>query len=347
LIDNVHKILAMPLHEVAVLVPNAVVAFDVAIPCQVLAFATMGDGEVRYRVRTCGVSGGPVQTANGFEITPDAPPEAALRADTVLVPGTADNGLSVDAELGELIAEVAEGGARIASICTGAFALAAAGVLDGRRATTHWAHAGRLATEYPQIDVDPDALYVEDGPAFTSAGLAAGLDLCLHLVRRDYGFGVANLAARGMVVPAHRTGGQAQFIERPVPPLEGSELDDTRAWILDHLDESLTLERMARHAHMSPRSFSRHFVAETGSSPMRWVLDQRVRAAQDLLETTNFDVESIATECGFGSATSLRQHFRRITSTTPLAYRRTFNDTAARGDGRRDRSHTPLPGGRV
>jgi AraC family transcriptional regulator, transcriptional activator FtrA len=315
----------MPIHDVVVLAPHAVVAFDLAIPCQVLAFATLGDGEVRYRVTTCAVREGPVQTSSGFEIATDAGPQRALQADTLIVPGTADNGLSVDAELSELIVASAARGARLASICTGAFALAAAGVLDGRRATTHWAHAARLAAEHPSVDVDADALYVEDGPVFTSAGLAAGLDLCLHLVRRDHGVAVANLAARRMVLPAHRSGGQTQYIERPMPVLEDSGLDATRLWILRHLGEPLNLGRMARHAHMSPRSFSRHFVAETGSSPMRWVLEQRVRAAETALETTDLDIESIAIECGFGSATSLRQHFRRVTGTTPLAYRRAFH----------------------
>lgn len=326
-IDNVHKILAMPIHDVAVLAPHAVVAFDLAIPCQVLAFATMGDGEVRYRVTTCGMRPGPVQTSNGFFITPDAGAERAVEADTVVVPGTADNGMVVQDEVSEVIARAAERGARLASICTGAFALAAAGVLDGRRATTHWAHAARLASEHPLVDVDAEALYVEDGPVATSAGLAAGLDLCLHLVRRDHGFEIANQAARGMVVPPHRSGGQAQFIERPLPSTEGRGLGATRAWILRHLGKPVTLAQMAEHAHMSPRSFSRHFVAETGTSPMQWVLDQRVRAAQTLLETSDLDVESIARECGFGTAVSLRQHFRRGTSTTPLAYRRTFKAT--------------------
>jgi transcriptional regulator GlxA family with amidase domain len=316
----------MPIHDVAVLAPPGVVAFDLAIPCQVLAFATMGDGEVRYRVTTCGMSSAPVQTSNGFFLTPDAGPERALEADTVVVPGTADNGMMVDDEVSQVVAAAARGGARVASICTGAFALAAAGVLDGRRATTHWAHAARLAASYPDVDVDPNALYVEDGPVFTSAGLAAGLDLCLHLVRRDHGSEMANVAARGMVVAPHRSGGQAQFIERPVPPAEGRGLDETRAWALGRLDRPITLRELADHAHVSPRSFSRHFVAETGTSPMQWILQQRVRAAQALLETTGLDIESVARASGFASATSLRQHFRRATATSPLAYRRAFND---------------------
>jgi transcriptional regulator GlxA family with amidase domain len=325
-----HKILAMArVHDVAVLAPHGVVAFDLAIPCQVLAFATVGENASRYRVTTCATVPGPVQSSNGFFISCDAGPERALDADTVVVPGTADNGTIVYDEVTEILREAAGRGARVVSICTGAFALAAAGLLDGRRATTHWAAAARLAADHPEVDVDPRALYVEDGPVITSAGLAAGIDMCLHLVRQDHGAEVANVAARRMVVAPHRAGGQAQFAERPVAPVEGRGLDATRTWMTDHLAEPLTLDRMAAHAQMSTRSFSRHFVAETGVSPVQWLLAQRVQAAQTLLETSDLDVESVAGACGFGSATSLRQHFRQVTSTTPLAYRRTFRSRAA------------------
>lgn len=318
----------MSIHDVAVLAPHGVVVFDLAIPCQALAFATIGEGEVRYRVTTCATRPGRVQTSNGFFLDCDAGPERALEADTVVVPGTADDGTVVYDDVTEVLQHAARRGARLVSICTGAFALAAAGLLDGRRATTHWAQAARLAADYPDVDVDPHALYVEDGPVFTSAGLAAGIDLCLHLVRRDHGFEIANLAARRMVVAPHRSGGQAQFIERPVSVAEDRGLDATRAWMLRHLDQPLTLGDMAAHAHMSPRSFARHFAAEAGASPLQWLIEQRVRAAQALLETSDLDVESIATASGFGSAASLRQHFRRLTATTPLAYRRTFRDHA-------------------
>jgi transcriptional regulator GlxA family with amidase domain len=310
--------------DVAVLAPHGVVSFDLAIPCQVLGIAAIGDEGARYRVTVCGVPARSVQTSSGFTLTCDAGPRRAAGAHTVVVPGTADNGTVVDEHVSRVLRRAHGRGARIVSICTGAFALAAAGVLDGRRATTHWAQAPRLAQDHPDVDVDASALYVQDGPVFTSAGLAAGIDLCLHLIREDFGAEAANVAARRMVVAPHRSGGQAQFIERPVAPQPESGLGTTKAWILEHLDERLTLDAMARHAHMSVRSFSRHFVAETGVTPLQWLLEQRVRAAQALLESSDLDVEGVATACGFGSATSLRHHFRRVTATTPLAYRRAF-----------------------
>ncbi|MGB2710263.1 MAG: helix-turn-helix domain-containing protein, partial [Conexibacter sp.] len=215
-------------------------------------------------------------------------------------------------------------GARIASICTGAFALAEAGLLDGRRATTHWRAAKLLAERYPQVDVDPDVLYVDEGRILTSAGIAAGIDLCLHLVRRDHGADAANAVARHTIVPPHRSGGQAQFIERPVPPSDGEGLEATRAWALERLEQPLTVAALARHAHCSERTLARRFRAETGTTPLRWLHAQRIEHAQRLLESTDLPVELVAQRCGFGSGAVLRQHFRRSTAATPTAYRRTF-----------------------
>ena len=224
----------------------------------------------------------------------------------------------------EALAAAHARGARVMSICTGAFALAHAGLLDGRRATTHWGYCGRLAEEFPEVDVDPDVLYVDDGDVLTSAGLAAGMDLCLHVVRGDFGADAATAVARWNVVAPHRDGGQAQFIAAPVPVDAGDSLAPTRAWALEHLDEPLDVELLARHAHMSPRTFARRFVAETGESPKRWLTAQRIHHARRLLETTDLPIETVATRSGFGSAAALRTHFHRATSTRPTTYRRTF-----------------------
>jgi AraC family transcriptional activator FtrA len=209
------------------------------------------------------------------------------------------------------------------SICTGAFALAAAGILDGRRATTHWDSAARLARTYPRVTVDPDVLFVDEGDVMTSAGVAAGIDLCLHLVRCDHGAEFANAIARRMVVAAQRDGGQAQFVEHAVRD-DGSGLAPTRAWMLERLDEPLSVAAMAAHAGYSERSFMRRFRAETGASPLRWLTQARVLEAQRLLECTDLPVEAVAARCGFGTATTLRTHFARRTATTPSSYRRTW-----------------------
>ncbi len=215
------------------------------------------------------------------------------------------------------------------SICTGAFVLAHAGLLDGRRATTHWAFADQLAREFPAIEVDPDILYVDDGDVLTSAGLSAGLDLCLHVVRGDRGADAATAIARWNVVAPHRDGGQAQYIDRPVPAGDDGGLAATRAWALERLDAPLTVDALARHAHMSPRTFARRFVAETGRSPKRWLTAQRIHHARRLLESTDLPVEDVAQRSGFGSAAALRTHFARATATRPTAYRRTYRGRPA------------------
>jgi transcriptional regulator GlxA family with amidase domain len=305
------------MHRVAVLALADVVLFDFAVPFQLL--------RRNYELEPCGIAAGPVATTSGFPLVVAHGLELLREADTVIVPGFDPRGeWPPPPEVRDALREAHDRGARLASICTGAFALAAAGLLDGRRATTHWRYAGRLAELFPRVQVDPDVLYVDDGDLLTSAGVAAGIDLCLHLLRRDHGAAAANAAARQTVVAPHRSGGQAQFIERAVPPADGDGLEATRAYALQHLDEPLTVARLARHAHTSERTFARRFRRETGTTPLRWLHAQRIDHARRLLEDSDLPVEAIAGHCGFGSAAILRQHFRRATSTTPTAYRRTF-----------------------
>ena len=222
-----------------------------------------------------------------------------------------------------------ERGRRILSLCTGAFVLAAAGLLDGRRATTHWTECAELARRYPRVTVDPDVLYIDEGDILTSAGSAAGIDLCLHVVRQDYGADIATQLARQLVVPPQRDGGQAQYIDAPLPVLDRTNLfADTVDWLQEHLDEPVTVDALAARSAMSPRSFARRFLAATGTTPYQWLIRERVHLAQRLLETTDLSIDQIASHCGFATADNLRKHFRRAVSTSPHAYRRAFADPA-------------------
>jgi transcriptional regulator GlxA family with amidase domain len=309
------------MHEVTVLARYGVVTFDLAIASRVFSLATTdGGAEARYRVTVGGPTPGRVMTAEGFEVNVASARHIAARADTIVVPGAVSDGTLSD-PLRDVLWQASKRGARIVSFCTGAFALAAAGLLDGRRATTHWLRAQELARNYPMVDVDPRALYVEDDGIFTSGGAAAGIDLALHMIRIDHGAQVADKVARRMVVARQRAEGQAQFNDRWVPEQFGSHLDGTREWIRNNLHRPLTLNEMAGRAFMSPRSFSRHFVEETGLSPIRWVVHQRVQAARAVLASSGVSIEEVAMACGFGSSSSFRQHFRRVTGTTPMAYR--------------------------
>jgi transcriptional regulator GlxA family with amidase domain len=308
------------MHRVAILALDAVVPLDMAIPAQV--FGTYP--ELPYRATLCSAEPGPVGTRAGFPVVAEAGLQAVARADTVIVPGFEPYHPPPPEPVLRALRSAAERGKRVASICTGAFALAAAGLLDGRRAVTHWRNAAELADRYPAITVDPDVLYVDEGRVLTSAGVSAGMDLCLHILRTDHGAELANRVARRVVVPPHRDGGQAQYVERPVAPSQRGSLEATRAWALGRLGADLTVRAMARHACVSERTFARRFVAETGSTPLQWLLHQRVLLARELLETTPATVDEIAGRCGFGSTASLRAHFRRQVATTPTAYRSAF-----------------------
>jgi transcriptional regulator GlxA family with amidase domain len=315
-------------HRIAVLALDQVVGFDLGIPAQVFGAARHADGRRLYRVDTCTGDGAPVRSTAGFQILPDHGLDLIARADTVIVPGIhggppLEDG-TVDAAVADALRAAHARGARVMSICTGASVLAAAGLLDGRPATTHWAWAERVARLYPAVKIDPDVLFVDDGEILTSAGVGAGIDLCLHVVRRDHGSGVANRAARRCVVPPWRDGGQAQYIERPVPA--GGELTTTatRDWALDRIGDLMTLRDLAAHASMSVRTFTRRFRDETGVSPGRWLLQQRVDRARTLLESTELGVDQVARRSGFGTAGSLRQHFQASLGVSPTSYRRTF-----------------------
>ncbi|MGW7365166.1 helix-turn-helix domain-containing protein [Streptomyces sp. NPDC054841] len=259
-----------------------------------------------------------------FRVDPHHGLDRLRRADTVIVPAWADVDEDPPADLVGAVRAAHEAGARVASLCTGAFVLAAAGLLDGKRATTHWAHTAALAARYPQVDVDPDVLYVDNGSVLTSAGKAAALDLCLHLVRLDHGSSIANAVARRLVVPPHRAGGQAQFVTAPVPAQDNHPLAALFPWVIERLDHPLTVEDLARRARMSSRNLGRRFRAATGTTPLQWLLTQRIRYAQELPETTDDSVDAIAAATGMGTATTLRRHFNRTVGVPPDTYRRTF-----------------------
>jgi AraC family transcriptional activator FtrA len=302
---------------------SGLVAFDLTAPAQAFALAARAGGEPFYEFSTCSLDGGPVATTSGFTVAPPAGIEALAQADTIVLPGYASLLTLPPEEALAAMREAAGRGARLMSVCTGAFALAYAGALDGRRATTHWGWAGELARRFPQVQVEPNSLFVDEGEVLTSAGLSAGIDLSLHVIRRDFGAATADRVARHMVAPPHREGGQAQFF-KPQSESLGDSLEATRRWILERLAEPLDVASMSRHAGVSPRTFARRFREETGTTPLQWLLSQRVLEARRLLEESDLPVETIAWQVGFGNAASLRDHFRRATATTPSAYRRSF-----------------------
>jgi transcriptional regulator GlxA family with amidase domain len=315
-------------HRVAVLALNGVIPFDLGIPARVLSEARDAAGEPLYDIVTCSLDGGPVRTNAGFSIQVGHDRRALARADTVVVatqePSTAmlaegKGDMAVVEALRTLRADT-----RVVSTCTSAFVLAAAGLLDGRPATTHWALSDQLAAVFPAVEVRPDVLFVDAGRILTSAGAAAGIDLFLHIVRTDHGATLANEAARRCVVAPWRDGGQAQFIAHPTPPASSAGTGPTRAWALARLDQPLTLADLAAHATMTKRTFSRRFVAEAGVTPLQWLISQRIERARALLESSDLPVERIAAEAGFGSATLLRQHMHAALGVTPQHYRRTF-----------------------
>jgi transcriptional regulator GlxA family with amidase domain len=313
-------------HRVAVLALDRVMAFDLGVPTQVFFAARTPADEALYNVRVCTPDGEPVRSAAGFAVQPDHGLELLEWADTVVVPGIdrrssalLDAPAAVTASL-----RAATSHARVMSICTGAFVLAAAGLLDDRPATTHWAYEELFRAHFPQVKLDPDVLFVDDGEVLTSAGVAAGIDLCLHVVRRDHGSQIANRAARRCVVPPWRDGGQSQFIERAVPSAGSASTAATRVWAVEQLHKGLDLDQLARHAGMSVRTFTRRFREETGLSPGRWLAVQRVEHARRLLETTDLPIDRVAAQAGFGTAASLRQHLQATIGVAPANYRRTF-----------------------
>ncbi|MEV4743090.1 helix-turn-helix domain-containing protein [Streptomyces sp. NPDC049555] len=313
------------MHTVALAVTEGVPHFELATPCEVFGTDWSHLADPWYRFAVCGP--GPVGVGGRFRLEPDAGLDALVHADTVIVPAVADPGGQPPADLVEAVRAAHAAGARVASLCTGAFVLAAAGLLDGRRATTHWAHAAALAARHPRAEVDPDVLYVDNGTVLTSAGKAAAMDLCLHLVRLDHGSATVNALARRLVVSPHRPGGQAQFVSTPVPEERRHCLAALFPWVLERLDEPLTVQDMARRASVSPRTLIRQFRTVAGTTPLRWLLTQRIHRAQELLETTDATVAAIATATGMGTATTLRRHFTRTLGVPPDTYRRTFRQT--------------------
>ncbi|GLY00017.1 helix-turn-helix domain-containing protein [Actinoplanes sp. NBRC 101535] len=310
----------MTVHKIAVLVMDGASPLDVGITAQCFS----PPEAFGYEVRPCAVRAGPVLGRNGLNFIVDRGLEAMEDADTVIVPGFRFRNRSIDPRIVDALRDAAFRGARMVSICEGAFALAAAGVLDGLRATTHWRMAPVLAREYPKVTVDGGVLFVDEGQVLTSAGMAAGIDLCLHLIRRDHGVQVSNAIARILVAAPYRSGGQSQFVPRTLPEPLGEVFAATREWALRHLDEPLSVPVLARHAKVSARTFGRRFVEDTGYTPMQWILRARVDLARELLERTDLGVEQVASRVGLGTGANLRLHFQRILGTSPSEYRRTF-----------------------
>ncbi|WP_267241536.1 GlxA family transcriptional regulator [Streptomyces sp. PR69] len=325
------------MHRVVVLALDGVYPFEMSIPVRIFGTAEGPDGKPLYEVITCGLDRGAVRTSADFTVNVEhAAAEAFAAADTIVIPPF-DCDLEELADpareflpdaLAEAFARV-KPGTRTVSICTASYVLAAAGLLDGRPATTHWVGADVFQRRFPSVRVDPDVLFVDDGDVLTAAGVAAGVDLCLHLVRRDHGSEVANRVARLCVVPPWRDGGQAQFIERPVPEPAAAATSATRAWALARLDRPLTLAELASHAGMSVRTFSRRFRDEVGMTPVQWLTRQRVEHARRLLETTDWPVDRVASAAGFGTGASLRGHLGAVVGVSPKVYRRTFKRVAS------------------
>ncbi|MGI5355833.1 GlxA family transcriptional regulator [Streptomyces sp. CA-252508] len=322
-------------HRVVVLALAGLLPFELGIPHRIFGRAKDSRGRPLYETVTCGVAAGPVRTDADFLISVEHGPEALATADTVVVPASYELGPVY--EEGRLTDELAAAlahirpGTRLVSICTGGYVLAAAGFLDGRPATTHWASAEHFQRLFPSVDVDADVLFIDDGDVLTSAGVAAGIDLCLHIVRRDHGSAVANDVARRTVVPPHRDGGQAQFVRRPVPEPTLATTTRARAWVLERLQEPIQLRDMAEREAMSVRTFTRRFREEVGISPGQWLTQQRVERARHLLESTDLPVDRVASDAGFGTAQSMRQHLQAALGVPPTVYRRTFR--AARANG--------------
>jgi len=346
------------LRNVAVVVVNGFLPFEFGTICEVFGVDRADDRLPSYELSVVAGEPPPVRAHNDFTIHPSCGLERLEGADLIALPAVDDDRLCIftapgskpaggpllsqpfPEELLEALRRAVDRGTRVLSVCTGAFILGEAGLLDGRRCTTHWRNADELARRYPAAKVDPDVLYVDDDPVITSAGTAAGIDACLYLVRKEQGSRIANGIARRMVVPPHRDGGQAQYVDQPVPPSCDGALRDLLEWLRAHLDQPLTVRQLAARANMSERTFARRFVQDTGTTPQRWLIGQRILLAQQLLEESDETVDAIADRAGFGNATALRHHFRAWRGTTPHAYRRIFRgdpggvppDRPGRGD---------------
>jgi transcriptional regulator GlxA family with amidase domain len=325
------------LRNVAVVVVNGFLPFEFGTICEVFGVDRTDDGLPSYEFAVVAGEPAPIRANLDFTISPPCGLERLDEADLIALPAVGDERLrqltggpqeSLVGLLDALRRAVGRG-ARVLSVCSGAFLLGEAGLLDGRRCTTHWRHAGELARRYPQAKVDPDVLYVDDDPVISSAGTAAGIDACLYLVRKEQGSRVANGIARRMVVPPHRDGGQAQYVEQPIAPSCDGSLRDLLEWLRANLGRPLTVRQLAARANMSERTFARRFVQDTGTTPQRWLIGQRILLAQQLLEETDETVDVIADRAGFGNATALRHHFRTWRATTPNAYRRLFRGDPA------------------
>ena len=317
--DMARTISDMP--TVALLTAGHLLHFELAVAYEIFGNPPREATGGWYDVLLCGP--GPVRVGP-FTVEPDHGLEHLVGADTVIVPACADIDEPLPAELTEAVRAAHESGARVVSLCTGAFVLGAAGLLDGRRATTHWAHTAELSVRHPHAVVDPDVLYTDNGSVLTSAGKAAAVDLCLHLVHLDHGAAIANSVARRLVMPPHRPGGQAQFVATPVQVTGDHGLADLLAWAGGRLDQPLTVTDLARRANTSPRHLGRQFRSVTGRPPMQWLLAQRVRRAQELLETTDESIEAVALATGMGTATTLRRQFKSVVGVPPGDYRRSF-----------------------
>ena len=313
----------MRIRNVAVLVPNPVSAFELGVACEVFGIDRCAQGLPKADFAVVRWQRGPLATTAGFAIDTPHRLDRADSADLLIVPSWPDPATPPPPAVCRSLRAAVDRGAWVAGFCSGVFALAHAGLLAGRRATTHWFYAEQFAELFPEVSLDPAVLYVAEGPVLTSAGTSAAIDLCLHILRLTEGPEVANAIARRMVVPPHREGGQAQYVDLPVPTCDS--LAPLLEWMTEHLDLEQSVEDLARRVLMSPRTFARRFRAETGTTPHHWLVGQRVLHAQRLLETTDHDVEAVARACGFGNAATLRHHFNNRVGTSPTQYRRTFN----------------------
>ncbi|MGD0555363.1 MAG: helix-turn-helix domain-containing protein [Streptosporangiaceae bacterium] len=315
------------LRNVVAVVLNGFHPFEFGVLCEVFGIDRSEEGLPVYDFAVVAGEPGPIRSYNGFTLHAEHGLERLRGADLIGIPAIGDErleGTPLPEEFLAALRDAVARGSRVLSVCSGAFVLGEAGLLDGRRCTTHWRYTRELARRYPMAKVDPDVLYVDEDPVFTSAGTAAGIDACLYLVRKEQGSRVANGIARRMVVPPHRDGGQAQFVDQPVPVPGDGALSELLDWLVGDLKRSVSVAEMAARAHMSPRTFARRFTQETGTTPQRWLTGQRILLAQHLLEDTDDTIEAIADRCGFGSVTVFRHHFRAWRSTTPNDYRHTF-----------------------